>query len=67
MKLKKWQKDRIAYDWASSLLPAHIEELKKKLEVTEDEYDQISLRIKIERAEEELEIITEEYERISNG
>lgn len=64
MKLRKWQKDRIAYDWASSLLPAHIEELKKKLEVTEDEYDQISLRIKIDSAIEELQIIEEECERI---
>lgn len=64
MKMKKWQKNRIAYGWASELLPAHIEELKKKLEVTEDEYDQISLRIKIESAEEELQIIEEECERI---
>lgn len=64
MKLKKWQKDRIAYDWASELLPAHILKLKKKLEVTEDEYDQISLRIKIESAEEELQIIEEECKRI---
>lgn len=64
MKLRKWQKDRIAYDWASSLLPAHIEELKKKLEVTEDEYDQISLKIKIESPEEELQIIKAECEKI---
>lgn len=64
MKLKKWQKNRIAYGWASELLPAHIEELKKKLEVTEDEYDQISLRIKIERAQEELQMVAEEYEKI---
>ncbi|WP_276885651.1 hypothetical protein [Anaerococcus lactolyticus] len=64
MKLKKWQKNRIAYGWASELLPAHIEELKKKLEVTEDEYDQISLRIKIESAEEELQMVAEEYEKI---
>lgn len=64
MKLKKWQKNRIAYGWASQLLPAHIEELKKKLEVTEDEYDQISLRIKIESAEEELQMVAEEYEKI---
>lgn len=64
MKLKKWQKNRIAYGWASKLLPAHIEELKKKLEVTEDEYDQISLRIKIERAQEELQMVAEEYEKI---
>lgn len=64
MKMKKWQKDRIAYGWASELLPAHIEELKKKLEVIEDEYDQISLRIKIERAQEELQMIAEECERL---
>lgn len=64
MKMKKWQKNRIAYGWASELLPAHIEELKKKLEVTEDEYDQISLRIKIERAQEELQMVAEEYEKI---
>lgn len=64
MKLKKWQKNRVAYGWASKLLPAHIEELKKKLEVIEDEYDQISLKIKIETAEEELQIIAEEYEKI---
>lgn len=64
MKLKKWQKDRIAYDWASELLPAHILELKKKLEISNDEYDQISLRIKIESAEEELQIIEEECEKI---
>ncbi len=62
--MKKWQKNRIAYGWASELLPAHIEELKKKLEVTEDEYDQISLRIKIESAEEELQMVAEEYEKI---
>lgn len=62
--MKKWEKNRIAYGWASKLLPAHIEELKKKLEVTEDEYDQISLKIKIETAEEELQIIAEEYEKI---
>lgn len=62
--MKKWQKNRIAYGWASELLPAHIEELKKKLEVTEDEYDQISLRIKIERAQEELQMVAEEYEKI---
>lgn len=65
--MRKSHKDRKTYYWASSLLPDHIEELKKQLEVTKDEYDQISLRIKIERAEEELEIITEEYERITNG
>lgn len=64
MKMRKWQKDRVAYGWASKLLPAHIEELKKKLEVTEDEYDQISLRIKIETAEEEIQMIAEEYEKI---
>lgn len=64
MKLKKWEKDRVAYNWASKLLPAHILELKKKLEVTDDEYDQISLKIKIESAEEELQIIEEECERI---
>lgn len=64
MKLKKWQKNRVAYGWASKLLPDHIEELKKKLEVTGDEYDQISLKIKIETAEEELQIIAEEYEKI---
>lgn len=36
----------------------------KKWEVTEDEYDQISLRIKIESAEEELQMVAEEYEKI---
>lgn len=64
MKLKKWQKDRIAYDWAKILLPAHIEELKEKLKNSDDEYDQISLKIKIESAEEELQMIAEECERL---
>ena len=63
MKLKKWQKDSKAYYWASLLLPAHIEELKGDLEITEDEYDQISLRVKIENAIEDLKIIEEEYEK----
>lgn len=62
--MKKWEKNRIAYGWASKLLPGHIEELKKKLEISDDEYDQISLRIKIETAEKELHMIAEEYERI---
>ena len=64
MKLKKWEKNRIAYNWASKLLPAHIEELKEKLKNSDDEYDQISLGIKIESAEEELQIIEEECEKI---
>lgn len=62
--MKKWQKDRIAYAWASRLLPAHIEELKGKLEISDDEYDQIYLRIEIKTAEEELQMVAEEYEKI---
>lgn len=64
--MKKWQKDRIAYFWASRLLPAHIEELKGKLEISDDEYDQISLRIKIDSAIEDLQMISEDYERMTN-
>lgn len=64
--MKKWEKDRIAYFWASRLLPYYIEELKEKLEISDDEYGQISLRLKIERAEKELQMIWEEYERITN-
>lgn len=64
MKMKKWQKDRIAYAWASRLLPAHIEELKGNLEISDDEYNQIYLRIEIKTAEEELQMIAEEYEKI---
>ena len=65
--MKKWQKDRAAYGWASRLLPAHIEELKEKLENSTDEYDQIHLRLKITQAEEALQIVNAEYERITNG
>lgn len=59
--MKKWQKDRIAYAWASRLLPAHIEELKEGLN-NSDGVDQIHLNIKIREAEEELQIVKEEYE-----
>lgn len=62
--MKKWEKNRIAYGWASELLPAHIEELKKKLKNSADDGDQMSLKVKINQAEEELQIIEEEYERI---
>lgn len=65
--MKKWQKDRIAYAWANKLLPEHIEDLKGRLNNSEDGYDQIYLNIKIREAEEELPIIEEEYERITNG
>lgn len=65
--MKKWQKDRIAYSWASRLLPAHIEELKERLKNSDDGVDQIYLNIKIGEAEEELQIVKEEYERITNG
>lgn len=65
--MKKWQKDRAAYSWASRLLPAHIEELKERLNNSEDGYDQIHLNIQIREAEEELQIVNEEYERITNG
>lgn len=64
--MKKWQKDRIAYAWAKTLLPAHIEELKERLK-NSDGVDQIHLNIKIREAEEELQIVKEEYERITNG
>lgn len=65
--MKKWQKDRNAYAWAIRLLPAHIEGLKEVLKNSNDDYDQLSLNIKIREAEEELLIIEEEYERITNG
>lgn len=64
--MKKWQKDRIAYAWAKKLLPEHIEELKEKLNNSEDGYDQIHLNIQIRQAEEALQIVKEEYERITN-
>ena len=64
--MKKWQKDRMAYSWASRLLPAHIEELKERLE-NSDGVDQIYLNIQIREAEEELQIVKKEYERITNG
>ena len=65
--MKKWQKDRIAYSWASRLLPAHIEELKERLKDSVDGVDQIYLNIQIREAEEELQIVKEEYDRITNG
>lgn len=65
--MKKWQKDRAAYSWASRLLPAHIEDLKETLENSTDDYDQIHLSLKITQAEEALQIVKEEYERITNG
>lgn len=65
--MKKWQKDRAAYGWASRLLPAHIENLKEELEKSDNEYDQTYLRLKISEAEEALQIVMEEYERITNG
>ena len=65
--MKKWQKDRIAYAWAKKLLQEHIEDLKVRLNNSEDGYDQIYLNIQIKNAEEELQIVNEEYKRITNG
>lgn len=65
--MRKWQKDRIAYGWAWLLLPAHIEELKEKMRISDDPTDQMYFNIEIRQAEEELQIIEEEYKRITNG
>ena len=65
--MKKWQKDRIAYGWARLFLPAHIEELKEKMRISDDEVNQMYLNVEIRQAEEELQIIEEEYKGITNG
>lgn len=67
MKMKKWQKNMRAYAWSSRLLPDYIKGLKEKLKNSDDDGDQMSLKVKINQAEEDLEITEEEYKRLTNG
>lgn len=64
--MKKWQKDRVAYAWARTLLPGHIRDLKHRYKKSDNEYVQITLDIEISQAEKDLDIIAEEYKKITN-
>lgn len=65
--MKKWQLDRAAYYWAKTFLPTYIEELKKKIENSDDYIVKIRLNTKLDDAERDLTEISKMYEKLIDG